>query len=262
MRIFAGFLASALLTGSAYAADLPTKAPVKADPLVQWAGFYVGAHAGYAWGTANFNTTVGPPAACGGSPINCTAIEAVENQALRPNGFAGGILAGYNFQNGKLVYGLEADITGLTGSASRTQTALFPVGGCCFTISQKVSADWMATLRPRVGYAFDRALVYVTGGLAVAQLKYIEQATDTAGDIENTNISKVKAGYALGAGLEYALTDRWSLRAEYLYTNFGRMSADTQAFITYVAPTPLIYSHRVDFSYSTARAALTYRFGG
>lgn len=226
-----------------------------------WAGSYVGVHAGYAWGTADINTTVGPPISCGGGPANCIAIDAVESQPLHLNGFAGGVLAGHNFQSGRFVYGLEGDISGLTGSASRTQTQVFPIGGCCFTVSQKVEADWMMTLRPRIGYAFDSALVYATGGLALARLGYIEQATDTAGDIENTDVRRVKAGYALGVGIEYALPGRWSVRGEYLYANFGRISADTTASITYVAPTPLVYSHRVDFSYSTARVALSYRFG-
>lgn len=138
----------------------------------------------------------------------------------------------------------------------------FPVGGCCFTVSQHVKADWMATLRPRIGYAFDRALVYATGGLALAHLKYVEQAIDTAGNSENTNISTVKAGWTLGGGIEYAFPNRWMLRGEYLYTKFERLNADTLAsIVSFLPPTPLVYSHHVDFSYSIARAALIYRLG-
>ena len=209
------------VSGPALANETPRKP--QAVSSASWAGFYVGVHAGYAWGTADINTTVGPPIACGGGPANCIAIDAVESQPLHPNGFAGGVLAGHNFQSGRFVYGLEGDISGLTGSASRAQTQVFPIGGCCFTISQKVEADWMMTLRPRIGYAFDNALVYATGGLALARLRYIEQATDTAGDIENTDVRRVKTGYALGAGIEYALSGRWSVRGEYLYANFGRI---------------------------------------
>lgn len=232
-----------------------------AEPIFAWAGFYAGAHGGYGWGTADINTTLGPPASCGGGVVNCLAISNVESQPLNTRGFAGGALAGYNFQNGKFVYGLEADFSGLAGSASRTVTGTFPVGGCCFTVSQYVKAPWMATLRPRIGYAFDRALVYVTGGLAVAHLKYVEQVTDTAGNSENTNISTVKAGWTLGAGIEYALSNHWMLRAEYLYTSFARLKADTPAsIVSYLPPTPLVYRHRADFSYGTARAALIYLF--
>ncbi len=231
-----------------------------ADPASSWNGFYVGAHAGYAWTRADINTTLGPAASCGGGVVNCNAVSSVESQPLNPRGFAGGALAGYSFQSGSLVYGLEADFSGLAGSASRTVTGTFPVGGCCFTVSQSVKADWTMTIRPRIGYAFDRALVYATGGLALGHLKYSEQVVDTAGNTENTNISSVKAGWTLGGGVEYALPNRWTLRGEYLYTKFAQLGTDTTAsVVSYVPPSPLVYSHRVDFSSSTARAALIYR---
>lgn len=231
-----------------------------AEPIA-WAGLYAGAHGGYARGTADINTTLGPAASCGGGVVNCIAISNAESQPLNKDGFIGGFLAGYNFQSSQVVYGVEADFSGLSGSASRTTTQLYPVGGCCFTVSQSAGTDWIGTLRLRAGYAFDRALIYATGGLAFAHLKYNEQATDTANNIENTNISTVKMGWALGAGIEYALPNRWLVRGEYLHTAFGTLSADTPSSLTYVVATPLVYSHRVDFSHNIARAALIYRFG-
>ena len=91
-----------------------------------------------------------------------------------------------------------------------------------FTVNSSVSSDWLITLRPRVGFAANNWLVYVTGGLAVANLKSNFSFTDTfAGATESASISKTKAGWTVGVGTEYALMNGWSVKAEYLYVDLG-----------------------------------------
>ncbi len=112
-------------------------------------------------------------------------------------------MAGYNWQMNSFVLGLEADL-GLSGLRNATTTF------CCFT-SQK----WDSSLRARAGFAIDRALLYVTGGLAVSGIQSGEPGFSVGGTV-------TRAGWTIGAGVEGALTQNWTVRAEYRYADYGR----------------------------------------
>lgn len=120
--------------------------------------------------------------------------------------------AGFNYQMGSIVLGLEGDIeaSGIRGSY---RVAPENLNGT----NSKV--DWQGSIRGRLGVAMDRALLYVTGGVAFADFShtYIEGTTPLS-----ERFSNVKAGWTVGAGLEYAFTNNWTARAEYRYTDFGR----------------------------------------
>ncbi|HOV04543.1 MAG TPA: outer membrane beta-barrel protein, partial [Kaistiaceae bacterium] len=117
------------------------------------------------------------------------------------DGFAGGLLAGINYQVGQLVVGFEGDYTGTNFNGR----SAFPGSAI------RGDIDWMATLRGRAGLAVDRYLVYGTGGLALADV-----ALAGYGTADGANLT----GWTLGAGVEAAVTDNVVVRAEYLYTNF------------------------------------------
>lgn len=132
------------------------------------------------------------------------------------SGFVGGVHGGYNHQMGRLVLGLEGD-----WSASN-------VDGSGMTES------WRASARGRIGYAYDRTLFYATAGAAWADLEY-------------RGYSKTAVGYTVGGGLEYALSPNWSLRSEYLYSDYGTQD---------------LGRYDVDYQTHELRAGVTYRFGG
>ena len=179
--------ALAALSGAALAADLPsTRAPIAPPPIpvFSWTGLYVGGQIGYAFGK-DVDARVFPPVAV----------------TTDPSGILGGAHIGYNFQPGLggLVVGAEGDIDG----SSYTATSPY------YTIKSPVQGS----IRGRAGFAVDRALFYATGGAAFASFK----DTYTNGD----SASATRVGYTVGGGIEYAVTDVWSVRAEYRYNNFG-----------------------------------------
>lgn len=224
--------------GSVFAADMPLKAPPL--PIWSWTGFYVGGNVGYGW--ASDPTTLTDSTATTLTRINdadtptpifvplgtTTAVATVGSVNINPRGWLGGIQGGYNWQSRSIVYGVEGDIqaSGQRGSITLCDTAGCPAGSGIATDSLKM--PWFGTLRARLGFTpSPRWLVYATGGLAVAEIK--DSVTEGpvgggAGGV-TANIDATRAGFAVGGGVETALTDRWSLKVEYLYMGFGTVSA-------------------------------------
>ncbi len=166
--VSASVLALGIATGAS-AADLPRKsvAPVMAVPMFTWTGFYVGVNAGYAWGESRTRTGLGGSWAAE-APAFQAGWTALSNTKVSPGGFTGGLQAGYNWQFNSLVLGIEADINYLGLDKNAATTSSVPgVAGLVYNWNRGVETTWMASLRPRLGVAFDRTMVYVTGGLAV-----------------------------------------------------------------------------------------------
>ena len=164
-----------LATG-AVAADLPSRrapAPIiAAAPIFTWTGFYVGVNAGYGWSNDDFD-----------------AVDFADDED--DGGFVGGAQVGYNYQIGSFVVGLEGDIQ----YADFGREGAFVVDGTTYDVD---NSDWFGTVRARAGVAFDRALIYATGGFAFA-----DDAT----------------GWTVGGGVEYAFTNNLSAKIEGLYVN-------------------------------------------
>lgn len=195
--VFAGLLLSAI-AGSAMAADLPRRGGVASEPYFasapfNWTGIYAGLNAGYGFG--HLTRTGGQVGHVSG-------------------GLVGGTL-GYNYQYQQVVLGVEGDLDWARINGGRVWDA----GGQAVTGSARVSS--LASVRGRIGFAADRALVYVTGGYAGGNLKVTvdHPATPFFG-----SASKWQNGYALGAGIEYAFTNNVSVKAEYLYTALNSKS--------------------------------------
>jgi outer membrane immunogenic protein len=184
----------------AQAADLPIKgAPyVMPPPLPTWQGWYVGLHAGAAWQDASnqFN------ACCGyGTTLDTDHTS-----------FIGGAQVGYNWQNGTWVYGLEADISGLSGTGSGTAS----VFGFGYAAENKI--NWLSTFRGRMGYAPNNWLFYVTGGLAVGGVKNTWTSPFGFG---TKSESKTRVGWTVGGGIEYLINPNWTVAFEGLYVDLG-----------------------------------------
>jgi outer membrane immunogenic protein len=271
-------LATILGATSALAADLPpriySKAPALADPGYDWSGFYVGANAGGVWGTFRSRTATDfNSAPLGGPPVynisnpaeNVAALSVLGAQNLEATSFAGGGQAGYNWQRGRLVFGIETDIdyVHLRGAVSRTGPIPFLGGIFSMTVASQAAADWLFTLRPRVGFAYNNLLFYGTGGVALTELRANFRYTDNLGPaVETGSLSQLKAGWTVGGGVEVGVAQRWSIKAEYLYADFGSVSTISNNLVI-VAPLAAfpanIFHHSTDLKANIARLGLNYR---
>jgi outer membrane immunogenic protein len=220
-------LALVAVAGGAAAADLPLRpalrpsvAPVE---VVTWTGFYGGAHAGYAWTDddmklANVGIMV--------LPVDVQQGTLPRHLAVGPDGFMAGVQAGYNFQFGAFVAGVEADVswTDLDKDARYSAPDQFLFPGAMTHTDARSKTEWLATLRGRAGVTVDRALFFVTAGAAAGEVTNsfsisIPTAPLPLGPYFSPKwqASDTQWGWTVGAGVEYALTRNISLKAEYLY---------------------------------------------
>lgn len=191
-------LSSALvLPFAAQAADLPVRsaAPAPAPLAYSWQGAYVGGTIGFA--TANFAHVHSYVASS----------QDYSSHDSRFNSFVGGVHAGYNWQTGNIVYGVEADVAAARLRGGFTEPNPDNASTTAFRSSL------MATLRGRVGLAFDRTLVYGTAGLSYTKAKVTSDAEFNGADSHDFN----KFGVVVGAGVEQAITNNVSVRLEGLY---------------------------------------------
>jgi outer membrane immunogenic protein len=258
--LLASVASLAVVAGPATAADLAVKAPVyKAPPPVafySWTGFYIGANVGYGWGKTNDDVSYLPdPGSFGAAPFSSSA-------SLK--GVLGGVQLGYNWQFQQVVFGLEADIdaAGIKGDPY-TQPLANNAGVPNPTWFQSAhqEVDWLGTVRARLGFTpVDRALFYVTGGLAYGQVKTNSHtAFDPNPPTQYFESNSVwKAGWTVGAGVEWAVFDNWTAKAEYLHYDLG--SQDLVA--NPAAPNgPFAVTNHWTTRGDLVRVGLNYRFG-
>jgi outer membrane immunogenic protein len=131
-------------------------------------------------------------------------------------------------------------------------------------MSSQVSADWLATIRGRIGFlAAPTWLVYATGGAAIAEVKGNFNFTDTFGATESVAIRDTRLGWTAGVGTEYAFGGGWSLKAEYLYVDLGRSTATSTNLLDGVTQYPSnVFTHSVDLKSNIVRVGVNYKFGG
>jgi outer membrane immunogenic protein len=205
-----------LAATNAVAADLPrgmpTKAPAVFAPGYSWTGFYLGVNGGGAFGRSDWN-------GFGDTDVSGGLV---------------GVTAGYNWQSGQWVLGLEGDIDWANIKGDFTNAAC-PTG--CET-----KIGWLGTARGRLGYAFDRVMPYITGGAAFGDVKATQFGV---GSVSDTNV-----GWTAGAGVEWAVMANWTAKLEYLYVDLGDVSC--------AACLPA--ASNVDFRSHLVRAGLNFRF--
>jgi outer membrane immunogenic protein len=236
-----------------------TKAmPLPPPALPSWTGFYLGGDAGAAWLSEDATWNPLPdPVTFGASPILGKD---------KATGFIGGAHIGYNDQvMPDWVAGVEGDWswTKTSGALNQAWTAN---GGGGVTVapgsqtSMNADLHWIASARLRVGYLLTPSLMgYVTGGGAWANIGYSGVATNNGnGYLVNFNSSSTQAGYVAGAGLEWMMTDNWTVRAEYLYYQFGKgLNVDATQPAAGGFPSNLVWSKP---TISVAQAGLSYKF--
>ena len=285
-RWLTGVAAAALTVAGAFAAqaaDLPTRkeapAPVFVPPPFTWTGFYIGGNAGGVWSTGKATTTLFANGLPFASITNPSFLYGYwPNGGLKNNqaGFIGGGQAGYNYQWGAWVWGIETDFDGTSLSQSKTfigpafaNPVIGPVFGTndFLTASGKISLDWLGSTRGRIGFVAtpdNRLMFYGTGGVAYgggsAHLNVYDNANGWYWQSGNQNESRV--GWTVGGGVEYAWTNNIIIGAEYLYYNLG--SKTFYALPNVVASSVLganVYSStKINFEGSVARARISYKF--
>jgi len=272
--------AVALLVGScavpALAADLPGRAPppVLAPVPPSWAGPYLGLHVGALFAdrdsTVRFDAFDCTPCSAG-----ATASAAFAGPGDSDASVLGGVQAGWNWQSGALVYGVEADFS-LTGESSRQPYSLSAatlqaagVGAITgttpdgFNASFKSSIDWLATARARVGFTTGSLLFYATGGAAFADLSTEASYVALLGTaLVPTSIDddSVEVGWTIGAGLEAMLTPNLSAKLEYNYVDFGESRRGTGPYIDAPARLRQFVSVEEEVSLHVVKVGLNFRF--
>ena len=242
--LFAGALSLFAATPAAFAADLPAGPPAQAPaayvpvvtPVYNWSGIYIGINGGYSFGSTDWSS---PTAGVVGTGT------------FNTNGGLVGGTAGFNFQSGQIVYGIEGDWdwAGIKGTSS---SATATIGACpgAMPCSFETSSNWLSTVRGRVGYAFDRVLIYATGGGAAGDVKatFTNPNTPVTGSTNST-----EWGWTAGAGIEAALTENVTVKVEYLFVDLqnGNCSPTICGGGTAVP---------VSFDASIVRAGLNFKF--
>lgn len=199
MNKFALMLASAmaLLGGSALGADMAVPPPLEKAAfhpvrVYEWTGFYIGVNGGYATGTSRVSFPTG------------------DSADFTLDGALVGGTAGFNFQAGPIVWGVEGDIA----LADISGGAACPVAG----ISCSVRNRWLATGRGRLGWAINNWMPYITGGMAFGEVRISALPTGSQ--------STTHGGWTAGGGVEVALNRNWSAKAEYLYVQLDNFDCD------------------------------------
>ncbi|MFN3657296.1 MAG: outer membrane protein [Pseudolabrys sp.] len=222
-RFVVALLGATILSVTAVqAADMAVKAPVRAPAVLpyNWTGFYIGGDIGAGWGRHNR-----------------TIPSSGFTNSYNSSGIIGGVHGGYNWQMQAIVVGLEADInaTGIKGDDGGT-------GGTLDSTKLK----WLGSVRGRIGYAFDRFLVFGTGGWAFGGLEHFNNAG--AGE----TFTKNRSGWTLGGGVEYGLTPNWTVRADYRYVDLGTYSNG--------APTNGVAPYEVSNKFNIVTVGFSYKF--
>ena len=226
-KLFLGSVALVALslgTAAAFAADkrVPAYAPPPPPvPVYTWSGCYVGASAGTSQGFSDGYSTTAGSTALGAGPggTNVPLGAGPQTTGFHLSGFIGGFEGGCNWQAGVWVLGIEGD--GSATNKARTHSLAFVGNPNIFELSER----WLVTARGRLGLSGwgwwgDRTMVYVTGGGAWAK---IDSSTWVNGLPISTGIqqSDQRSGWTVGGGIEYAVGYGWSVKAEYLYVDFG-----------------------------------------
>jgi outer membrane immunogenic protein len=222
------------LAGSAAAADLPLGPPPPAAPIFTWGGFYLGGQIGYAWGADNSQLTVlsGP---LGGGFLP----PAYVSSAVSPAGAIGGVHIGHNWQVNQWVLGLEGEVDGTSLNKGIQPTSY---------LLSNTRSPVQGNIRGRIGIAFDHILVYATGGGAYAAILNAYNVLGAQGNFRTT-----RSGWTVGGGVEYAVDNHWSVRAEYRYSDFGYFYDGPAVF-------PQVFeSHH--WTENQVKAGFSYKFG-
>lgn len=272
--------------GATNAADLPVAMSVKGPVAIQpfsWTGGYAGVVVGYSWRDPFIDITGN-----GAATATYLATGIVPGRIpVDPKGGLGGIQGGYNYQSGLAVFGFETDFSYAnirdvgTAGPGNPLTSIFNCGKGCtgtnallFNSSGSQKLDWFGTVRGRIGATpSERLLVFVAGGLAYGHANLTASLLNVSGtQVVNGNpqppfaactdicatgsASQWLVGWTVGVGAEYAVSNSWTAKLEYLYYDLGKMS------VSFSDPrfTAFVFNANAEFKGNIVRAALSYKF--
>jgi outer membrane immunogenic protein len=242
-----------LVTSSAVAADMPLKAsPVARAGCAQFGGFYLGAQAG----AASYSNTFNDLDAFG---VNNVSSRLPQDVSHTGRGALAGAQAGYNWQSGCTVFGIESDWawTGAKASTLLSNGDSFPPESTRH-ITPTSKFRWFGTTRIRTGVVVDNLLLYVTGGLAYANIKRDALFFDNGSLQETFSSDKTRFGWTAGAGTEWAINHNWSLKSEFLYMQFEK---DQTTHTSNILFSNFKFRLKNEDSAWVGRIGLNYRFG-
>jgi outer membrane immunogenic protein len=216
----------------------------------------------------SYNTLVGAPLSPSShlTPTDIAGVDAAGSETLTRGGFTMGGELGYNWQIGWLVLGVETDIGGVTGGTHANNVGLINGTGSLpgvffpFALNQRVDNGLYGTARGRLGVAFDRVLIYGTGGLAYTSGSYSFVYADGLSPASGFASVGNKVGYVVGAGLEYALTNNVSVKGEFLYTQYGKVSTSGLIVNQFNPSFTNTFATSARVQEYTARVGINYRF--
>jgi len=270
ISVFAAMAATSAASAADIAARPYTKAPPPIVEVWTWDKFYVGLNGGYSWGRSDTSGTFY-------NALTGVQLSPTQSGTFHLDGWLFGGQVGKNWQFGNWVVGVEFDGQWTDEKGRRSFTCVTPAtGGVCnpatfgagfgvspaTTFNQEIS--WFATFRPRVGVLVTpTALLYATGGLAVAGIKTDGVISGfTAASIPTSvawSNDSTRVGWVIGAGLEARLTGNWTGKIEGLYMDYGSVSG-SPVLATNSPPLRFDYSSKV--TDVVVRAGLNYHFGG
>jgi outer membrane immunogenic protein len=222
------------MASSAFAADLPVKAPPMPAPvLYSWSGLYIGGHVGGGWSD---NAWADPT-------VGFAGIGDVDG-----DGFLGGGQIGFNWQWNNIVLGLEAQFSASDINGSST---FGTPGVAALTLSNDI--NWITSVTGRLGFTANNWLLFVKGGAAWADFD-AAATVDTLGVLTTSTVSDDRLGWTIGAGAEWGFAPNWSVLVEYQYYDFGD---ETYGFFP-----PAAIPATVDTDIHTVKVGLNYRLGG
>jgi len=256
---------------AAQAADMALKAPPAPPPIFSWTGCYIGGNAGGSWQRTNNSLSVtNNPTAGYFFPAAIPGVNASGTGSLNSDSFTVGAQIGCNYQIQNFVWGAETDINWLHQNPSNGGRSLYTTNGAPYFLTFSDDKNWFYTLRGRVGLAADHALFYLTGGLAATNLRFQQTFSEPPfTPTPEVASDSTRLGWTIGVGAEYAFTNNWSVKGEYLYARFQDNVVGTLANGSGSGPGCVAafacgatFTNSVTTNLHFLRAGLNYRFGG
>ncbi len=251
--VVAGMIGGMISGTAAYAGDAATSQ--------KWQGLYGGFAIGGVYGTSSPDTTVSDGSyfdTANIDKLNSTFQEDIEGTALSGSG-----LLGYDVQDGNLVYGIEADLTGMNYSETENSGAvIYPSNSTIsFDVSTKVESKFAFSIRPKIGYSFGDTMVHVAAGPTVSRFKYKFSFLDSTGASAAASFSDEKTAFGVSStiGVSHQIGDGWSLRGDYVFTYYPDI-VDGSHLLSAPAPRTDVFTHDADFQSHNIRIGLIKRF--
>jgi outer membrane immunogenic protein len=198
------------------------------DPISPWTGFYVGGSVGGIWSHLNNSlSVVNSPITFYFRPSTIPAVNESGSFSLNASKVSAGAQVGYNRQFNNMVGGLEIGYNYGNMDVARGGSFSYATNNFRYNLTSSTTIKQLLTIRPRFGWVVGNAMPYITGGLALSKIKFNQEFIEVpfTPTPAIASLSKTRVGWTLGIGDEYSINNRWSLKAEYLFSQLGRNKA-------------------------------------